>query len=48
MRTLADGGSDTVTNAIAVCSNCHMELHDGNEKISHIQLNLYANSKTCL
>jgi len=26
---LADGGEDTVENAIAVCPNCHMELHYG-------------------
>lgn len=29
LRRLADGGSDTVTNAIAVCPNCHRELHCG-------------------
>jgi len=27
--TLADGGNDTVENAIAVCPNCHRELHFG-------------------
>ena len=27
IKRLADGGSDTVSNAIAVCPNCHMELH---------------------
>lgn len=27
--TLADGGSDTVDNAMAVCPNCHRELHYG-------------------
>lgn len=26
---LADGGEDTVENAIAVCPNCHRELHFG-------------------
>ncbi|WP_340392868.1 HNH endonuclease signature motif containing protein [Paenibacillus sp. FSL E2-0190] len=26
---LADGGEDTVNNAIAVCPNCHRELHFG-------------------
>lgn len=26
---LADGGADTVENAIAVCPNCHRELHFG-------------------
>lgn len=32
LRRLADGGSDTVTNAIAVCPNCHRELHYGLNK----------------
>jgi len=27
---LADGGPDTVSNAIAVCPNCHRQLHYGN------------------
>lgn len=26
---LADGGEDTVDNTIAVCPNCHRELHYG-------------------
>ncbi|ERP89604.1 hypothetical protein Q670_04205 [Alcanivorax sp. P2S70] len=26
---LADGGEDTVTNAIALCPNCHRDLHFG-------------------
>lgn len=26
---LADGGSDTISNAVAVCPNCHRELHYG-------------------
>lgn len=26
---LADGGEDTVANAIAICPNCHRELHFG-------------------
>ena len=29
LRRLADGGSDTVTNAVAVCPNCHRQLHYG-------------------
>ena len=29
LRRLADGGSDTVTNAAAVCCNCQRELHYG-------------------
>jgi 5-methylcytosine-specific restriction enzyme A len=28
-KTLADGGEDTVENAMAVCPNCHRELHFG-------------------
>jgi|TARA_R100001509_G_C4883009_1_gene220828 hypothetical protein len=32
LRRLADGGSDTVQNAIAVCPNCHRELHHGRKK----------------
>ncbi|MBT4733118.1 HNH endonuclease [Candidatus Woesearchaeota archaeon] len=27
--TLADGGEDTIENAIAICPNCHRELHFG-------------------
>ena len=30
-RQLAHGGEDTVANAIAVCPNCHRELHYGRE-----------------
>lgn len=29
IRTLADGGPDTVNNAVAACPNCHRELHHG-------------------
>ena len=29
LRTLADGGSDKVTNAVGICPNCHRELHYG-------------------
>lgn len=28
-HTLADGGEDTVANAIALCPNCHREAHHG-------------------
>lgn len=34
LRRLADGGTDTVQNAIAVCPNCHRELHHGRNKIA--------------
>jgi 5-methylcytosine-specific restriction protein A len=30
LRQLANGGEDTVENAIALCPNCHRELHCGN------------------
>ena len=34
LRRLADGGTDTITNAIAICPNCHREMHYGeNRKI---------------
>jgi 5-methylcytosine-specific restriction enzyme A len=29
VRQLADNGADTVTNAVALCPNCHRELHYG-------------------
>jgi hypothetical protein len=29
VKTLANGGSDTISNAVAVCPNCHRELHLG-------------------
>ncbi len=29
IKRLADGGSDTVSNAVAVCPNCHREFHYG-------------------
>ena len=32
LRRLADGGSDTISNAIAICPNCHRELHYGAER----------------
>ncbi|MBQ26976.1 MAG: HNH endonuclease [Nitrospiraceae bacterium] len=41
LRRLADGGSDTVTNAVAVCPNCHRELHYGSNRenaLKHLYL----------
>ena len=32
IKRLADGGSDTTENAIAVCPDCHRELHYGADK----------------
>lgn len=29
LRRLADGGPDTICNAVAACPNCHRELHFG-------------------
>ncbi len=29
IRRLADGGSDTTSNAVAICPNCHRDLHYG-------------------
>lgn len=31
VRRLADGGSDTIENAVALCPNCHRELHYGQD-----------------
>lgn len=41
IRQLADGGSDTVENTVAVCPNCHRELHYGG-KAEKLVENLYA------
>ena len=32
LKRLADSGSDTIENAIAVCPNCHRELHYGENR----------------
>ena len=40
LKQLADGGTDTTTNAIAVCPNCHRELHFGVNKVN-IKMKLY-------
>lgn len=34
IRHLASGGSDTVSNTIALCANCHREFHYGQNKDS--------------
>lgn len=31
VKQLADGGADVVSNTVAVCPNCHRELHYGSE-----------------
>ncbi len=39
VRQLADSGPDTVTNAVALCPNCHRELHYGeNSKVLVLRL----------
>lgn len=37
LRRLADGGSDTVTNTVALCPNCHRELHYGINKVELVR-----------
>ena len=32
LKMLSDGGSDSITNTVAVCPNCHRELHLGRKK----------------
>jgi len=32
LKRLADGGSDTICNAVAICPNCHRELHYGGSR----------------
>lgn len=34
---LATGGPDTITNAVALCPNCHRELHHGTERNFKLQ-----------
>lgn len=34
VRPLAEGGSDTVTNTVALCPNCHRELHYGQNRLA--------------
>lgn len=41
LRMLSDGGSDTTTNAIAICPNCHRELHYGKSSLEKME-NIYA------
>ena len=40
LKRLVDSGSDTVSNSIAVCPNCHRELHYGDKK-QEILVGLY-------
>lgn len=34
---LADGGSDTISNAVVLCPNCHRELHYGADALQKVQ-----------
>ena len=45
LRRLADKGSDTITNAIAVCPNCHRELHFGRSRDSKLDKLYSKNSR---
>jgi len=36
VRTLADGGSDEITNAVALCPNCHRRCHVSADKTSFV------------
>jgi len=44
LKRLADGGSDTPENAIAICPNCHKELHFGQHR-SMLLEKVYVNVK---
>ena len=33
LKTLADGGSDRISNAVALCPNCHRRFHHSGDKI---------------
>ncbi|MDW6005011.1 HNH endonuclease [Vibrio mangrovi] len=37
LRRLADGGSDTISNTLALCPNCHREMHYGADKLNLVQ-----------
>jgi len=39
VKTLAEGGADTVENAVALCPNCHRSLHlakDREQRLAHL------------
>jgi 5-methylcytosine-specific restriction enzyme A len=44
---LAEQGEDTVENAVALCPNCHREVHFGTEK-TKIQQKLVQNTRSRL
>jgi Predicted restriction endonuclease len=41
VRTLADGGSDKITNAVVLCPNCHRRSHQGADR-KDFKASLYA------
>lgn len=41
VRHLADGGPDTINNTIALCPNCHREIHHGINRLALVE-KLYA------
>jgi len=42
LKRLADGGSDTITNAVCLCPNCHREFHYGINQVVLVE-RLYIN-----
>lgn len=44
VKSLADGGSDRIQNAVAVCPNCHRSLHQANDSEKR-RKKLYRNVK---
>lgn len=41
VKMLSEGGSDTISNAIAVCPNCHRQLHHGINRLA-LRSQIYA------
>ena len=42
VKRLADGGSDTIDNVVAICPNCHRKIHVLNDKKDEILLETIA------
>lgn len=38
VKRLADGGSDTMDNVVAICPNCHRKMHVLNDEVDMIVL----------
>jgi 5-methylcytosine-specific restriction protein A len=36
VKMLSDGGSDQITNAVALCPNCHRRLHHSADRESFV------------